>query len=151
MKTALTPDYRALKAFFAYLSDRWFAQIPLAPAEGPVEVLEKFEKSSPGKATVGLRMAVNDLIEMSSRMKPNEVATLDTELAEAGLMTFTQVRAKYSKRLSAVLKRGVVRNEVDYYLLQSVVTDATSGISEQNRDVAKVLCNQYEAKVSATS
>ena len=151
MKTALTPEYFALKAFFAYVSDRWLPDIPLAPEERPIAVLEQFEKSSASKATTGLRMAVNDLIEMSSHIKSSELAALDIDLAAAGLLTLTQARVKYSKKLVAILKRGVIRSEVEYYLLRGVVTVVSSGINEQNRNMAENLCHEYEARVLAAS
>ena len=73
MKTTLTPEYFALKAFYAFVADRWFAHIPVPLEQRPVAVLERFEKSTPGKATASLRMAVNDLIEMSGHMQSSEL------------------------------------------------------------------------------
>ncbi len=148
MRTALSPDYHALKAFWRFLTERWFSHIPIATESSPAKLLEQLELSSPSKATAGLRMAVNDLIEMSSHMAPAEVTALDSELAEAGLLTLTQVRGRYSKRLQSVLKRGTVRTEVEYYLLRGVATDLSSGLTEQDRLKAEQLCSEFESKAS---
>ena len=131
------------------MTDRWFAGIPVTPETSPTKLLEELELATPSKAASGLRMAVNDLIQMSIRMAPDEVRALDADLAAAGLLTLTQVRVRYSKKFQSILKRGSIRTDVEYYVLQGAVADLSSGLDELGRLKAEQLCSEYESRASS--
>ena len=130
---ALKPEYVDLKAFFAFFVER-FMQRPNLPAElHPIAVLEAQEQKAPSRAFAGLRMAVNDCIDMSSDWSQSQVAALDAELGEKGILTLSQVRKRFWKGYAAVCKRGRIANEVEYYLVQNVLVDQTVELTASER------------------
>jgi hypothetical protein len=78
------PDYAELKAFFSFFVERFLRKADLPPELHPVAVLEAQEERAPARALAGLRMAVNDCMEMSSHWPPAQVAALDAELSACG-------------------------------------------------------------------
>lgn len=92
----------------------------------PVAVLDELAERSSASARKGLRMAINDLVEELADASPNEIEQLDAELIAANGATVGEIRAQFSKRLRAILKRGIIRDEQEYYLVRNAVefTDA---------------------------
>ena len=143
---ALKPEYVDLKAFFAVFVER-FLQRPNLPAElHPLAVLEAQEGTAPSRAFAGLRMAVNDCIEMSSHWSQSQVAALDAELTERGILTLSQVSMRFWKGYAAVCKRGRIANEVEYYLVQNVLVDQTIQLTASERQRLEEISNAFESK-----
>ena len=94
----LPAEYMELKEFFRFFSDRFLGFLKLEPEQTPLAILEANEGKSPARAASGLRMAINDCIEMSSRMPSDQVSSLDAELRSKGLLTLSQVRQRYWAR-----------------------------------------------------
>jgi hypothetical protein len=142
----LKPEYIELKAFFAVFVDR-FMQRPTLPAElQPLSVLEAQEKKAPSRALAGLRMAVNDCIDMSSDWPPDRVAALDADLCRDGILTLSQVRVRFWKKYAAVCKRGRISDEVEYYLVQNVLADQTIQLGASERKRLEELYNAFGSK-----
>lgn len=81
------------------------------------------------KALVGLRQAVNDCLEGLQNLTPMQVQQLDTALRQEGIVTLTELRRRHSRKYKAILKRGAIRSETEYYMVKAVLDDCTDGLS----------------------
>jgi len=90
-------------------------------------------------------MAINDTIEDTLDWASAQVAEADVHFAAAGTFTLSEIRRRYSKKYLQVLKRGVIRNEVEYYLVKGIM----DGIIEpEAREVLQLqaMLNAYESQ-----
>ena len=94
-------------------------------------VLEPSDDSAPGippgTPLRGLREADGDMLEMTAPMSAAEITNIEDLLREAGAPSLASVRLRYSKRLSAVLKRGEIRNDAEYRLVRAHAEQDDSG------------------------
>jgi hypothetical protein len=113
-------EYASLKAFLAWMWDRIMPTRPgLAPEDQPLAVLERFEARSMAVARRSLAVGLGDMIELTDRLPPDQVREVDAALAEAGLVSLSEVRARFGRAVAAILRRGEVRGEREYYLLRN--------------------------------
>ena len=110
----------------------------------PCTELDESELRAPKTSLKGWRMAVNDCIEMSSHWSIERVIAMDAALRKAGIVTLSEIRRRYSTRLAAILKRGTIRGEVEYYLAAGLVADTASDLSAEERFKLQALVSQFE-------
>lgn len=96
------------------------------------------------KALVGTRQAVNDVAEELSDLAPESVELLDQALRGAGLLTLSEVRRRYSALYRRILKRGHIKTDTEYYLVNGVVVDQTSALEPEERDRLQAMISAYE-------
>jgi len=115
-------DYEALKAFFAWASEH-LLKIPvsLPPDQHPVSVLAGFEARSMAAARNGLALAIGDIVEDCESLPAERVKAIDAALGAEGVVTLSEVRARFGRAIRAIMKRGKVRNESEYYALRNAV------------------------------
>jgi hypothetical protein len=113
------------------------------PSNVLVRIVEQFGKS---KALQGLKQAINDTIEDSSDFSVERVQQLDAELASKGIITLSILRKRYWGKYKAILKRGKIRNETEYYLINGVLCDTSAAVSDNERETLSSLINEYEQK-----
>jgi hypothetical protein len=116
-------EFEELRGFLGYFVDHQMSGRGMQRDTHPINVLNDLRAQSPSQALQGLRMAINDCIEMTSTWPPGQVAELDNQLRQRGLLTLSNLRRRYSKRLQSVLKRGRITTEVEYYLVRGAVED----------------------------
>ena len=139
-------EYLRLKGFLG----AWDAKVlradtpDLPEAHRPVAPLEQIEKLGMAKARAGLLMAINDIVEMTLCWSPEEVAETDRELRASGIPTLSEVRARYARRLSRLLNRGSIRNEVEYYLGKGVLDGAPDALDDASRAKLSELVAAFE-------
>jgi len=75
----------------------------LPPEKQPIASLEALEQKSKKMALNGLRQAINDCVEMSSRFDPAEVQKLDSQLRSHGIVTLSELRRRYSKGYAKIV------------------------------------------------
>jgi hypothetical protein len=115
-------DYQALKGFLGHFFDRYMSVgAGIAPEHHPIAVLNRMEAAAPKQARQGLTMAINDCLEMSAHFTSAEVKAADTDLSRTRLPTLSALRLRFWKRIRAVLKRGRIRTEVEYYAIKNAV------------------------------
>ncbi|MGY3445013.1 hypothetical protein [Bradyrhizobium sp. USDA 4473] len=132
-------EYAQLKDFFSfYVHMRMKASPPEEPQRA-LDNLESLEKKSLRIALQGLRQAINDCVEESWHFDPAKVASLDAELINRGIITLSELRRRYSRGYAKVLKRGRVKNDTEFYLLQNVINDPTEKSPEEHELLAKLL------------
>jgi len=136
-------EYTQLKNFLSFYVQRYMPMESLPLEKQPPAVLEAMEKRSPRIALQGLRQAINDCVEGSWHFDPAKVATLDVELINRGIITLSEIRRRYSRGYTKVLKRGRIRNDTEFYLLKNVINDPTEKSPEERELLAKLL-SDYE-------
>jgi hypothetical protein len=85
------------------------------------------------KALEGTRQAVNDVLETLSDLVPESVKVLDEALVAAGLVTLSALRRRHSSIYKRVLKRGSIKTETEYYLVNGLLAAQASGLSSEER------------------
>jgi hypothetical protein len=145
MPRALSPqaaaEYEELNAFLRfYLAVCKGADISLFE-KSAAEIEEKYGR---GRALLGLRQAVNDTIEELAGANSEAIELLDTSLAERGLVSFSELRRRYSAKYKALLKRGHIRNDTEFYLVSGVASDLSAKVSEEERSQLQRMIEAYE-------
>jgi hypothetical protein len=136
-------EYAKLKEFLSFYTGRYFNVEGLPPGKRPMANLEILEKKSKKTALKGLRQAINDCIEMSFYIDLEEVIKLDQQLRDRGVITLSELRRRYSKKYASIVKRGLINNETEYYLIRNVLGDSTTKTTYEC-EVLKTLIANYE-------
>ncbi|HEX8192138.1 MAG TPA: hypothetical protein VF552_04495 [Allosphingosinicella sp.] len=123
-------DYDQMKSWFAHMAGMAFAPDRLTPEADPIVHLEQIERRSRAKARTGLAMAIGDLIEVTGDWSVLRVAQTDRLLAQHGLPTLTNMRLRFSAVVYRVLKRGCVKDDVEYHAVRNAVELAGGGGAE---------------------
>jgi hypothetical protein len=147
MSKQLSTEYIELKTFLLAFFERFMPNnLPQEsqPLLALAASLEAMEQTAPTRAFAGLRMAVNDCIEMSSHWPAQKVSALDSELMSLHIVTLSQVRHRYSAKYASLLKRGRIKNEVEYYLLQGVLVDQALELAVNERKQLEAMVVAYE-------
>lgn len=141
-------DYPALKAFFVWVREHLAPPPPpeLPPEHYPVAVMNDFERRSMAMARKGLALAIGDTLEEFSLLTRQQVATIDDALRADGVITLTEVRARFWSKIGRIRKRGNVRNDEEYYALRNIV----EALPEAEQHEVWGLMAAYEAKALAT-
>jgi hypothetical protein len=90
----------------------------------PVRHLDAMAMNSPATARKGLRMAIGDIVEMLARAPTDDISALEHRLREADAMSIAEARLLFSRRFKAVVKRGTITGDDDYYLVRNAVEAA---------------------------
>ena len=118
---------------------------PIHPSNALMEIIAKAGRS---KALEGLRQAIGDCIEMTQDKSVPWVQQLDAECAARGLVTLSHLRVRYWAKYKAILKRGRIKNETEYYLIAGLAKDLAVPIAESERATLERLLEQFESRVS---
>jgi len=136
-------DYATMKAFLSFFAERYLNPEGLPPDKQPIACLQALEQKSMKMAVNGLRQAINDCVEMSSRFDHAEVEQLDSQLRSRSIVTLSELRRRYSKSYAKILKRGQIKNESEYHLARNVLHDPTEKTPEE-RILLERLISDYE-------
>lgn len=144
MDAAAAQEFRELKSFL-------YAFMDLAEGRSQVELsqlaaeMDEMERRAPKRALAGLRMAVNDCMEMSSHWPVDKIRLMDAGLRSVGVLTLSEVRRRFSKKVSAILSRDRIRSEVEYYIVAGLLADLSSEVSGDERSRLEAMAARYEA------
>ena len=142
----ITPEeYPALKAFWVAWEERYPIEIEMPAEHRPVAVLERFEKESMSTARSSLGMAISDTLEMSWDMPREEVEAVDADFIARGLLPLSELRRRYSRQFRALLKRGRIRDEEDYYLVSGILASFTGDATDEERQQMEDLVANFES------
>jgi hypothetical protein len=64
-------------------------------------------------------MAINDIVEMTDDWAQERVAATDIALRERDLPTLTEMRGRFSKLVQRALRRGSIKDEVEYQAVRN--------------------------------
>ena len=141
----ITPaEYQSLKAFWVAWEARFPITTDLPPEHHPLAVLERFEKESMAKARSGLGMAISDTLEMSWDMPAEEIQAIDAEFKARGILPLSELRRRYSRQFKAIIKRGKIRNEEEYYLIAGILASFTGDAIDEERQQLEMLVSNFE-------
>ena len=135
-------NYDGLKRFALWLFDRLNAGREIEPRSHPRLAMEALEGRSMAIARKGVAMMVGDLIEQTYDMNADGIASVDAALCAQGLPTLSEVKAQFSKKISAIMKRGKVRTDDEYYSLRNVV----EAMPEAEQSWAWSLLGEFEQR-----
>ncbi len=98
------------------------------------------------KALEGLKMAVNDIVEELRTLPVDGVQLIDAAAQGKGLLTLSTIRRRYSASYARVLKRGIIRDDAEYYLIAGQLADQSAGCAEEEVAVLQRLVDEYEVR-----
>jgi len=147
-KSISNEDYEQLKTFFARYVDYFIPETHRSqdPEHQPLRFLGNLEKISLSNAKKGLQMAVNDIVEATSDWTSEQVAEADARFASANTCTLSEVRRRYSKKYLQVLKRGVICNQVEYYLVKGI-RDGVNELGASEGPQLQAMLDAYENQI----
>jgi len=113
------------------------------PANAINGIVEKFGKS---KALVGLRQAANDTVEETRDWTSEARALVDEAFRAAGVATVSEITRRYSASYKRIVKRGLIKNETEYHVINAVLVDQGSAFSDDERTRLQMLTETFEQK-----
>ncbi|MDB5754102.1 MAG: hypothetical protein JWP34_3750 [Massilia sp.] len=137
-------EYSELLAYVSFFATAVWKISPATdthPAQTITKIISEFGKS---KALVGLRQAANDTIEETSNWSSESRTNLDETLKGAGIITLSEIARRYASVYKRILKRGKIKNETEYYLVNGILVDQGSEISDEERTRLQELIDAYE-------
>ncbi|NII55171.1 hypothetical protein [Luteibacter sp. SG786] len=137
-------DYDQLKLFFQVVVGVIFDPRHIEGDANPIRVLGRMEKESRALAAKGLRLGISDAISMLRDERPETIAALSAKLEEAGAPSIEMIRAYLSKKWAAIVKRGSIETDEQFYLVRELVDDP--GLTSMDRDRLNNMLEVYEAK-----
>jgi hypothetical protein len=150
-KIAMTPErekeYDELLAYVGHFATVVWKISPTAelhPAKSIERVVGAFGKF---KALVGLRQAANDTIEDASNWSNEAKSMVDEVFKSAGIVTVSEIARRYSASYKRIVKRGIIKNETEYYLINAVLIDQGNAITDGERALLQNLVETYDASV----
>ena len=142
-------EYDDLKRFFIHWQTHLSSYRPYAidHPHNPINVLAGLERQlGVPRALVGLKQAVNDILEGCEDFSPKQIAGADASLAEAGAQTLTQLWHGRSRQYKAILRRGRLRDETEFYLVSSILSDTASQVPSSERERLSNMVASYESQ-----
>ena len=141
-------EYAELEAYLDYYSTNVWGIDPTDPVH-PTNVGKRMDAElGMSKAFDGLKQAVNDTVQSLVDHPPEYIESLDASLRAAGLITFSEVRRRYTSSYKKILKRGAIRTDTEYYVIAGVLADDTTSASAEERATLNRLILEYERGVS---
>ena len=140
-----TTDYTDMKAFLRFFAERFLDQRVASAHDRPLAVLQRQEQESAERAASGLRMAVNNCMEISAPWPLSQIVALDAEMHAKGLLSLSHVRSRVWGRYTAMLKRGHVRNGDELAVAQAVLADRSlvQALPEAQRRSLQAMVQAY--------
>lgn len=97
-------------------------------------------------STSGLRQAINDLLSQSTFFDAGQRLAVERRLAARKLPTLAMLEALLRQQHEKILKRGRIRNAVEYYLVQEILNFVEFPIDEASRQQLARFASEFEAK-----
>jgi hypothetical protein len=127
-------DYERMRAWMAVVGSEVF------PGSNAVQELDRIAAKSPANARKGLAMAIGDLVDFTSDWMTERATVLDADLRAKGLPTLAEIRAVFSRDIQRIVRRGQIRNEVEYYAIKNAA-DFPGGDQERLWDLLEAYEN----------
>lgn len=137
-------EFGELRAFVNFFATNILGISPdtdIHPARTIEHIIRTYGKS---KALAGLRQAVNDTIEETSNWNLEARAILDKALKDANIVTLSTLIRRYAGMYKRILKRGKIRCDTEYYVVNCMLIDQGNDISDEERGRLQELVDAYE-------
>ena len=144
-------DYSQLRAFVLALAEFIDGRYPLpggrSLTQGLADGFSGLEKFSPSRQRQGVKMAVADMLEMTRDLSGEALREMEAWLAAKRLESLSDIRARVWWRVPQILKRGYIRDDAEYYLLNERLNDTSpAGLDVADREQAGQIVAAYERK-----
>jgi hypothetical protein len=139
-------EYADLLAFLDFHSKHLVKNHPTGGFDLITEAKRIAEKYGKSKGLEGLRQAVNDVIEELSDLTPDSVKLVDGALRGASLRTLSELRREYGATYRKILRRGSIKTETEYYLMNGFVIDLASEVPHEERKLLQEMVQTYESR-----
>lgn len=120
-------NYEQLRAWFARILPQAIAMDFVNDETDPVKGLDRVAARSPAMARKSLTIGIGDMIEATDWWPADRVAAFDQELERDGLPTLSLLRREFSRKIGRILKRGMIRNEEEYFAIRNVFEATEEG------------------------
>jgi len=137
-------EYSELHAYLDFYATHVWKIDPsstMHPSNVGKRIIEEHGRSI---ALRGLKQAVIDTVENLNHQPLEYIQHLDATLREHGIVTFSEIRRRYSSLYKRILKRGKIKNETEYYIIAGIIADIESAVSEEERNILENLVVQFE-------
>ena len=134
--------YERMRAWFAYMVRETIPAELMSDAD-PMAHLDRLASRCPAKAREGLSMAINDIIEMTDAWSEERVVATDLSLEREGLPSLTEMRGRFSKAVQRAIRRGHIKDDVEYYAVRNAVE-----LTAEGQERLWALLAAYEEKAS---
>ena len=137
-------EFEELSLFLEYYSTNYLSidrEDKIHPSSCLEEIVEKFGKS---KALQGLKQAVNDSIEDTSELDIESVKRLDAELSSRGIISLSVLRKRYCSKYKRILKRGTIKTETEYCLINGLLCDLENGLPKEEIEALNSMVGEFE-------
>jgi len=145
-------DYELMKKFVINFLEWYYPKDLPPPEESPAEYIAKLEKKSLSKTKAGLRTSLNGIVELTcAEWTPAQMHEADKRFLEAGLPTLSQLRLRYSRQYSKIMKAGVIDDEVEYYIVKEVRDGWSSQLPPSEVAKLDIMIDFYENRVNPSN
>lgn len=138
-------EFKELEAFVGFYATAIMGIDPANIVHPTIQLRGIAAQVGKAKALIGLRQAVNDCLEWVDDATVEEISELDFALKSQGIVTFTELLVRKSRRYKAVLKRGRIRNDTEYYMVNAAACDQSIAMSEDERRQLDSMLAGYQA------
>ncbi len=139
-------EYAELLAFLDFHSKHLIENPPTGGFDLIAEATRIAEQHGKSKGLEGLRQAVNDVIEELNDLTPDSVKLVDEALRGASLRTLSELRREYGTTYRKILRRGCLKTETEYYLVNGFVVDLASDVPPDERKLLQEMVEAYESR-----
>lgn len=98
------------------------------------------------RSTSGLRQAINDLLSQSALFGMAQTRAVERRLAARNLPTLAMLEAIMRNQHEKILKRGRIRTEEEYYLVQEILAFIDFPIDEDTRQQLAGFAYDFESR-----
>lgn len=140
-------SYRKDKILFVTYVEEVLQRGPVS-ALSALEALDRMESESASKARKGLDMALNDIVEATERWAYRAVAEFDRLLQSKGGTTLSEMRVRISRSYKALIRKGRIDRDSDYYLVKNVLEGASNSLSAESLISLRSMLVLYETRTS---
>jgi hypothetical protein len=147
-------QYDDLRRFFEVWQTQLFPNPYFATDDPrhPLNVLTAYEQNLAfSKTFSGLKQAVNDCLEDAQDFRPEQIARIDDALLRAGAPSLSQLLTRNSRSFKAMLRRGHIRNDTEFYLVSATLSDTASARTDDETSTLGSMLAAYEAKQGKSS
>lgn len=137
-------DFDDCKKFLeVYLED--ILKMDVNKSSYPINVLKKMkEDKGLNYAFLGMLEGIQDLILDSFQYDPSIIKDIDQYLISKNVRSLSYMRKKVSSKFKLIIKRGVIKNEQEYYLLRGFLDAPDIDFSEDEKLFLCSMISDYE-------
>ena len=147
MTRSITNDeYQLLKKFLDIYFRLYMSKNLPSTQELPSDFLKQIEMKSLTNAKRGLQMAINDIVEETIDWPLKKIIEINERLSNAGTFTLSKLHLTYSNKCQKIINKGVIRNEVEYYLIKGVLDGALVKMGTTEAVQLQAMLDNYENK-----